>query len=90
MLPSVLRSPRAVQVTVEIMRTFVRLRRWLADHAELSARLDALEQRYDARFQAVFDATRALMAGPPAGERPAVGFRRPPSGGAPHDEAPSG
>ena len=90
MLSSVLRSPRAVQVNVEIMRTFVRLRRWLADHAELSARLDALEQRYDARFKAVFDAIRALMSGPPAAERRTVGFRRPPGDDAPHDEPPPG
>jgi hypothetical protein len=75
MLSSVLRSPRAVQVNIEIMRTFVRLRRWLTDHAELAARLDALEQRYDARFKAVLDAIRALMQPAPAEGRPPVGFR---------------
>jgi hypothetical protein len=75
MLSSVLRSPRAVEVNIEIMRTSVRWRRWLTDHAELAARLDALEQRYDARFKAVFDAIRALMQPAPAEGRPPVGFR---------------
>lgn len=62
MLSSVLRSKRAVQVNVEIMRTFVRLRQILASHAELSRKLDALEKRYDHQFKAVFDAIRELMA----------------------------
>ena len=61
MLSSVLRSPRAVQVNIEIMRAFVRLRQWLASNAELSARLDRLEQNYDRKFKAVFEAIRELM-----------------------------
>ncbi len=55
MLSSVLRSGRAVQVNVAIMRTFVRLREMLATHEELRRKIDAMEKRYDARFQAVFD-----------------------------------
>ena len=47
MLSSVLRSPRAVQVNIEIMRTFVRLRRLLASHADLAQKLSALERKYD-------------------------------------------
>ena len=62
MLSSVLRSTRAVQVNVEIMRAFVRLRRMLESNAELSRRLDALERKYDGQFRAVFDAIRKLMA----------------------------
>jgi len=62
MLSSVLRSPRAVRVNIEIVRTFVRLRRILASHAELSRRLDELEARYDEHFREVFDAIRELMA----------------------------
>ncbi len=62
MLSSVLRSQRAVDVNVEIVRAFVRLRRMLAGNAELAGRLDALEQKYDAQFTAVFDAIRQLMA----------------------------
>jgi len=61
MLSSVLRSPRAVQVNIEIMRTFVRLRQWLASNAELAKRLNDLEQKYDDQFRAVFEAIRELM-----------------------------
>jgi hypothetical protein len=61
MLSSVLRSPRAVQANIEIMRAFVRLRRMLQENAELSRRLDALERKYDARFRSVFEAIRELM-----------------------------
>ena len=61
MLSSVLRSPRAVQVNVEIMRAFVRLRRMLESNAELSRKLDALERKYDGQFRVVFEAIRALM-----------------------------
>ncbi|MBN2465622.1 ORF6N domain-containing protein [candidate division WOR-3 bacterium] len=61
MLSSVLRSKRAVQVNVEIMRTFVRLRRILAENAGLARRLDELEKKYDVQFKVVFDAIRKLM-----------------------------
>jgi len=60
MLSSVLRSKRAIQVNIEIMRTFVRLRRILASHSELARKLDALEKKYDAQFKIVFDAIRQL------------------------------
>jgi phage regulator Rha-like protein len=75
MLSSVLRSKRAVQVNIEIMRTFVRLRRILASHAELARKLDAMEKKYDAQFKIVFDAIRQLMA-PPEPEPPKkrIGF----------------
>ena len=73
MLSSVLRSRRAVLVNVEIMRTFVRLRRLLADHAELQRRLDQLESKYDAKFKIVFDAIRELMV-PPRKDRKRIGF----------------
>jgi hypothetical protein len=61
MLSSVLRSPRAVQVNIEIMRTFVRLRQWLTSNAELAKRLADLEQKYDKNFKVVFEAIRELM-----------------------------
>jgi hypothetical protein len=64
MLSCVLRSPRAVQVNIEIMRTFVRLREMLQGNAELARKLAALEQKYDAQFRVVFDAIRQLMAPP--------------------------
>ena len=74
MLSSVLRSKRAVQVNVEIMRAFVRLRRMLATHDDLARKLDALDKKYDAQFKAVFDAIRQLMA-PPEPKRRQIGFQ---------------
>jgi hypothetical protein len=62
MLSSVLRSKPAIQVNIEIMRTFVRLRRILASHTELARKLDSMEKKYDAQFKIVFDAIRQLMA----------------------------
>ena len=62
MLSSVLRSKRAVQVNVEIMRAFVRLRQMLASNAQLARKLAELEKKYDAQFKVVFDAIRQLMA----------------------------
>ena len=73
MLSGVLNSPRAVQVNVAIMRTFVRLRGMLAAHKELAGRLDALEAKYDEQFRGVFDAIRQLMS-PPALPRKRIGF----------------
>jgi hypothetical protein len=73
MLSSVLRSKRAVQVNVEIMRAFVRLRRILADNAGLARRLDELEKKYDVQFKAVFDAIRSLMQ-PPEPKKKRIGF----------------
>ena len=62
MLSSVLRSKRAVQVNIEIMRAFVKLRQMLATHKDLERKLHALEMKYDKQFKIVFDAIRALMA----------------------------
>ena len=73
MLSSVLRSDRAVKVNIEIMRAFVRLRQLLSGNKELTARLDALEQKYDANFKAVFDAIRQLMIPGPQKKR-SIGF----------------
>ena len=73
MLSSVLRSPRAVSVNIEIMRAFVRIRQWLASNAELARKLAKLEKKYDAQFRVVFDAIRELMR-PPAPPRKRIGF----------------
>jgi len=62
MLSSVLRSRRAVLANIEIMRTFVKLRRMLSTHDELSRKLATLEQKYDKQFQLIFDAIREIMA----------------------------
>lgn len=74
MLSSVLRSEQAVKVNVEIMRTFVRLRRMVSEQAELARKLDALEERYDEQFKVVFDALRELMAPPEGPEGRRIGF----------------
>jgi phage regulator Rha-like protein len=75
MLSSVLRSQRAIQVNIEIMRAFIRLRRMLASHVELARKLDALEKKYDTQFKQVFEAIRQLMA-PPEPKRRPIGFRK--------------
>ncbi len=73
MLSSVLNSPRAIQVNIEIMRAFVSLRRLLSSHAELARKLEELEKRYDGQFRAVFAAIRQLMAPKPP-RRKQIGF----------------
>jgi len=73
-LSSVLNSGKAIQVNVEIVRAFVRLRRLLGSHEELARKLAELEKRYDAQFRAVFDAIRQLMATTPPPKRKAIGF----------------
>jgi hypothetical protein len=75
MLSSVLNSKRAVQVNIEIMRTFVKLRKMIASNKELAKRLDELEGKYDAQFKVVFDAIRELMT-PPEPKRRRIGFKR--------------
>ncbi len=74
MLSSVLRSPRAVQVNIAIMRTFVQLRQMLASNAGLARKLEALEEKYDEQFKVVFDAIRELTAKPPPLTGGEVGF----------------
>ena len=74
MLSTVLRSARAIAVNIEIMRAFVRMRRMLAEHADLAARLDRLEKEYDSKFKVVFDAIRQLMFPEPAPHRKRIGF----------------
>jgi hypothetical protein len=73
MLSSVLRSPRAVRVNVEIMRAFVRLRQLLVSHADLARRLDELEKKYDQQFAVVFEAIRRLM-NPPVAHPKELGY----------------
>ena len=61
MLSGVLNSPRAIQVNLAIMRTFVQLRQMLSSHADLARKLAAIEGKYDKQFRVVFDAIRELM-----------------------------
>jgi len=62
MLSSVLRSPRAVEVNIAIMRTFVQLRRLMDSNRDLARKIEALEKRYDEQFATVFDAIKRLIA----------------------------
>ena len=76
MLSSVLHSKRAVEVNIQIMRAFVRLRDFLATHRELADKLKALEQKlgaHDQQILAIFEAIHQLMAPPKTKRRP-IGF----------------
>jgi hypothetical protein len=78
MLSSVLRSSRAMQVNIAIMRAFVKLRQMLSAHKELADKLNELEQKvekHNGEIGAIFQAIRQLMASPPAPPRKRIGFR---------------
>lgn len=62
MLSSVLNSKRAIQVNIQIMRTFTRLREMIATHKDLVKKLNEVEKKYDGQFQIVFEAIRQLIA----------------------------
>ncbi|MBU0701151.1 ORF6N domain-containing protein [bacterium] len=64
MLSSVLNSERAILVNIQIMRTFTKLRRILASHEDLRKKIEAMENKYDIQFKAVFDAIKSLMSPP--------------------------
>lgn len=72
MLSSVLKSKRAVQVNIEIMRAFVKLRQIIASNIELAHKLDELEKKYDSQFKVVFEATRQLMQPPKKKRNPSA------------------
>ncbi len=70
MLSSALNSKRAIQVNIEIMRTFVRLRQMLASNKELSRKLLEIEKKYDEQFKVVFDAIHQILIPPEKTKRP--------------------
>jgi hypothetical protein len=61
MLSSVLRSSRAVQVNIAIMRTFVRLREMLATNQKLRRKIEEMEKNYDAKFQIIFATIESML-----------------------------
>jgi len=61
MLSSVLNTDRAIQVNIEIIKAFVRLRKLLADHKDLQKKIDAMEEKYDEQFRVVFEAIKQLL-----------------------------
>lgn len=75
MMSSVLNSPKAVQVNIQIMRTFAKIREIMTQHKDLSRKLDDLERKYDSQFRVVFDAIRQLMS-PPQKPKKMIGFGR--------------
>ncbi len=77
MLSGVLFTPRAIQVNIEIMRVFVRLRRLIASYAELDRRIKDLEQTFsghEEQIQAVFEVIRRLIEQPSEPPRRRIGF----------------
>ena len=73
MLSSVLRSKRAIEVNILIIRAFVKLRQLIASHSDLLHRIEQMEKKYDRQFLAVFEAIKQLMA-PPEKPRKKIGF----------------
>lgn len=73
MLSSVLKSKRAIQVNIQIMRTFVKLRKMLESHKELFKKIQDMEKKYDSQFRVVFDAIRELMT-PSKRSKGRIGF----------------
>ena len=74
MAASVLNTPRAVQVSLYVVRAFVALRDTLAAHKDLARRLNQLESKYDRQFKAVFDAIRELVRPPVPEKHRRIGF----------------
>ncbi|MBP2678022.1 MAG: hypothetical protein H6Q82_1087 [Deltaproteobacteria bacterium] len=73
MAANVMKSPRAIEASVQVVRVFVKMREVLVSHGGLAQRLNTLESKYDARFRVVFDAIRALMESPKTPRR-RIGF----------------
>ncbi len=64
MLSSILNSKRAIQVNIQIMKTFIQLREMLASHKELHRKIEEMESKYDYQFKVVFKAIKKLLAPP--------------------------
>ena len=75
MLSSVLKSPRAIQVNIAIMRAFVRLRELMISHHDLSQKIESLERKYNSQFRVVFNSIRELITAKP-NELPAASTKR--------------
>jgi len=75
MLSSVLNSERAIQVNIQIMRTFTKLREMITTHKDLKRKIDEMEKKYDSQFKIVFEAIRQLLEAPQKPKRQ-IGFKR--------------
>lgn len=74
MLANVIKSPRAIQVSIQVVRAFIKLRQILISHKDLAEKLDKMEKTYDHNFQIVFQHLRQLMTPPPVPPRKRIGF----------------
>ena len=73
MLSSILNSDRAIEVNIQIIRTFVKLRELMLVHKDLREKIEDMEKKYDYQFKVVFDAIKKLLAPPPKPKNP-IGF----------------
>ncbi|MBI4722432.1 MAG: ORF6N domain-containing protein [Candidatus Stahlbacteria bacterium] len=73
MLSSVLKSQRAIQVNIQIIKAFVKLRKMLLSHIELRRKLEEMEKKYDKQFKVVFDVINRLLE-PPKEPKKKIGF----------------
>ena len=73
MLSGVLNSERAIEVNLQIMRTFIKLREMLSTHKDLKRKVEVMEKKYDQQFQIVFEAIHKLL-GPPERPKGKIGF----------------
>ena len=74
MLSSVLKSRKAIEVNIQIMRVFTILREMIISHKDLARKLEEMEKKYDHQFKIVFDAIRKLMVPPPQKHKKFIGF----------------
>ena len=76
MLSSVLKSKRAIQVNIQIMRAFIKLKEMLSTHKDLKQKIEEMEKKYDYQFKIVFDAIKQLLE-PPIEPKGKIGFQKP-------------
>ena len=76
MVASVLNTALAVEVSVQVVRAFVKLREMISTHKDLAKKMEDLEKKYDSQFKMVFDAIRQLMTPPEPKKKKAIGFGR--------------
>jgi len=74
MLSSVLKSNRAIDVNIQIIRAFTQLRQMLITHGALKRKIEAMEMKYDRKFKVVFDAIRQLIEPRDKSNKKRIGF----------------
>ena len=74
MLSSVLNSERAIQVNIQIIRTFTKFREMILTHKELQKKIESMESKYDYQFKIVFNAIKQLLE-PPEKPKKRIGYR---------------